>query len=319
MSDITQTPESAAPAYRHIASGRMFQFGLLAAFITTCIWAGWLVSVKMGAQSALTTFDLALMRYAIPALVLFPFLYRSRQMLLRVPKWTLVGIVLGAGVPFFFLSSAGMQYAPVSHAGLLIPGTFPLFVTAIAVIVFKEPLSRPRFLGLVAIMIGILALLLISMWSLDSDVWKGDLLFISASFFWAVYTICLRVAGLPPLAATGLLGSVSTCILLVLLATGVVSSGMSLVSANELAWQFFVQSMLVGLFTGFSYGYAINALGAERTAAMGALTPVLASLLAIPLLHESIGLAAISGLCFVCVGVVFASGVVKSLGKKHHV
>ena len=94
---------------------------------------------------------------------------------------------------------------------------------------------------------------------------------------------------------------------------------MSLVSANELAWQFFVQSMLVGLFTGFSYGYAINALGAERTAAMGALTPVLASLLAIPLLHESIGLAAIFGLCFVCVGVVFASGVVKSLGKKHHV
>ena len=312
MSDVTHPKVSANPSYRHIASGATLKFGLVAAFITACIWASWLVSVKMGAQSALTTFDLALMRYGIPALVLFPFLYRSRRLLLTVPSWTLFGIVLGAGVPFFFLSSAGMHYAPVSHAGLLIPGTFPLFVTAIAFFVFKEPLSRPRLLGLIAIMIGVVALLLISMWSLNGDVWKGDLLFIGASFFWAVYTICLRVAGLPPLAATGLLGLVSTCLLVGLLATGVVSSGMSLVSVNELAWQFFVQSILVGLCTGFSYGYAINSLGAERTAAMGALTPVLASLLAIPLLHESIGLAATLGLCFVCVGVVFASGIVKS-------
>jgi drug/metabolite transporter (DMT)-like permease len=312
MSDVTQVKPSSTPRYRHIASGAAFQFGLVAAFVTACIWASWLVSVKMGAQSALTTFDLALMRYGVPALLLSPFLYQSRHLLFAVPKWALFGIVLGAGVPFFFLSSAGMHYAPVSHAGLLIPGTFPLFVTAIAVFVFKETLSRPRFIGLLAIMIGVVALLLISMWSLNGDVWKGDLLFIGASFFWAVYTISLRVAGLPPLAATGLLGLVSTAILLVLLVSGDVTSGMSLVSANELAWQFFVQSILVGLCTGFSYGYAINLLGAERTAAMGALTPVLASLLAIPLLHESIGLAAAIGLCFVCVGVVFASGIVKS-------
>lgn len=312
MSDVTHSESTSNQSYRHIASGAAFQFGLVAAFITACIWASWLVSVKMGAQSALTTFDLALMRYGIPALVLFPFLYQSRHLLSSVPKWALFGIVLGAGVPFFFLSSAGMHYAPVSHAGLLIPGTFPLFVTAIAVLVFKEPLSRPRFIGLIAIMMGVVALLLISMWSLNGDVWKGDLYFIGASFFWAVYTICLRVAGLPPLAATGLLGLVSTAILLVLLITGAATSGMNLVSANELAWQFFVQSILVGLCTGFSYGYAINSLGAERTAAMGALTPVLASLLAIPILHETIGLAATLGLCFVCVGVVFASGIVKA-------
>lgn len=312
MSDVIQAKTESTTSYRHIASGAAFQFGLVAAFLTACIWASWLVSVKMGAQSVLTTFDLALMRYAIPALVLLPFLYQSRRLLLTVPKWALFGIVLGAGVPFFFLSSAGMHYAPVSHAGLLIPGTFPLFVTAIAVVVFKEPLSRPRFIGLIFIMIGVMTLLLISMLSLSGDVWKGDLFFIGASFFWAVYTICLRIAGLPPLAATGLLGLVSTSILLLLLATGVVTSGMSLVGADELAWQFFVQSILVGLCTGFSYGYAINLLGAERTAAMGALTPVLASILAIPLLQEFIGLAAALGLCFVCVGVVYASGIVKA-------
>lgn len=257
------------------------------------------------------------MRYGLPALVLLPFLYQSRRQFLAVPAWTLLGIVLGAGVPFFFLSSQAMHYAPVSHAGLLLPGTFPLFVTGIAFFVFKEPLSRPRFIGLLAIMFGVIALLTISMWSLKGDVWKGDLLFLGASFFWAVYTISLRVAGLPPLAATGLLSIVSLVVLLVMFITGSVTSGIGLVSIDELIGQFAVQAILVGLFAGFSYGYAINLLGAERTAAMGALTPVLAAIMAIPLLQESIGLAAALGLCFVCIGVVLASGIVKLSHKSH--
>ncbi|MEP0073446.1 MAG: DMT family transporter [Marinomonas sp.] len=311
MMDITHSKNTSEAHYRNVATGKTFQLGLLAAFITVCIWASWLVSVKMGVQSALTSFDLALMRYGLPTLVLLPFLYQSRRRLLAVPAWALLGIVLGAGIPFFFLSSQGMHYAPVSHAGLLIPGTFPLFVTAIAFFVFKEPLSRPRFIGLLAIMLGVLALLVISMWSLKGEVWKGDLLFLGASFFWAVYTISLRVAGLPPLAATGLLSIVSLVALLVMFITGSVTSGIGLVSTDELIWQFVVQAILVGLFAGFSYGYSINLLGAERTAAMGALTPVLAAIMAMPLLQESIGLAAALGLCFVCIGVVLASGIVK--------
>lgn len=317
MMDITHSKNTAEAHYRNIATGKKFQLGLLASFITVCIWASWLVSVKMGVQSAFTSFDLALMRYGVPAVVLLPFLYQSRSQLLSVPVWTLFGIVLGAGVPFFLLSSQGMHYAPVSHAGLLLPGTFPLFVTGIAFFVFKEPLSRPRFVGLLAIMFGVIALLIISMWSLKGDVWKGDLLFLGASFFWAVYTISLRVAGLPPLAATGLLSVVSLIVLCVIFLVGDVASGLGSVSVGELLWQFIVQAILVGLFAGFSYGYAINLLGAERTAAMGALTPVLAAIMAIPLLQESVGLAAAFGLCFVCVGVVLASGIVKLPYKSH--
>lgn len=312
MLDITQDKNTSEVNYRMIASGKKFQFGLLTAFITICIWASWLVSVKIGVKSVLTTFDLAVMRYAIPALLFTPFLYKSRHLVLNVPKLTLLGITLGAGIPFFFLSSAGMHYAPVSHAGLLIPGTFPLFVTAIAFFVFKEPLSRTRFLGLIFISLGIIALLLISIWSLNNSVWKGDLLFISASFLWAIYTISLRVAGLPPLVSTALLCVVSTLVLLLLLFSGIVTSNFNLVSFDELASQFFVQSILVGLCTGFTYGYAINSIGAERTAAMGALTPVFASLLAMFLLTEMIGIAAIFGLFFICIGVIFASGVIKS-------
>ena len=297
------------PAYRQMATGIDLHMGIAAAFITICIWASWLISVKMGTSSVLTTFDLALMRYGVPGLVLLPFLCRAWPEVIKVPKRLLAGIVVGAGLPFLFLSSAGMHYAPVAHAGLLIPGTFPLFVTAIAVLIYKETLTKQRLLGLSTIGLGILVLVSFSLLQGQADVWKGDLYFLGASLCWAVFTICLRVAGLPPLAATAILGLLSTFILGLLFVLGLVESGLAEVSLPTLAWQFVVQALLVGLFTGFSYGFAINRIGAESTAAIGSLTPVIATLAAIPLLGEPLTLAASIGIVMICFGVFCASGV----------
>lgn len=297
------------PEYRRMATGLDLQLGIAAAFITIMIWASWLISVKMGTASNLTTFDLALMRYVAPALVLLPFLYKSWGKVMAVPKRIMAGIIVGAGLPFFFLSSAGMHHAPVAHAGLLIPGTFPLFVTAIAVLVYKESLSKQRFIGLLSIGVGVFILVLLSFLNNDEGIWKGDLYFLAASLCWAIFTICLRVAGLPPLAATAALGLVSTALLLLLYALGVVESGMSLVSSETLVGQFIVQAVLVGLLTGFTYGFAINRIGAESTAAIGSLTPVMAILAAIPLLSESITLESVIGMILICFGVFCASGV----------
>lgn len=314
MLDTTASPRvrpTRAAAYRVTATGLVLYCGIAAALLTVCIWSGGLLSMKLGVRSSLTVFDLALIRYATPGVIFLPFLYRARHQLRQVPTWTLLGLVLGAGVPFFFLSSAGMQYAPMSHAGLLIPGTFPLFVTGMAVLVFKESISRVRLVGLLAILIGVVALVIVSLLSASAEVWKGDMLYISASFFWAVYTISLRVAGLPPLAATSLLGVASTGILMLMLGIGSVSSGINLASEEQLMTQFLMQGVVVGLLSGFSYGYAINTLGAERTAAMGAFTPVLISLLAIPLLQEPLDIVTACGLFVVGTGVVLASGMVK--------
>ena len=95
-------PSTIEPEYRRMASGLDLQLGIAAAFITIMIWASWLISVKVGTSSNLTTFDLAIMRYVAPALVLLPFLYKSWSKVMAVPKRILAGIVLGAGVPFFF-------------------------------------------------------------------------------------------------------------------------------------------------------------------------------------------------------------------------
>lgn len=305
----TDTNIRQEPAYRHIASGMEFHLGMLAALLTVCIWSGWLVAMRYSGGSVLTTFDLAMMRYALPAVLLFPFVWRSRHALLETRKRYLIGIILGAGLPFFYLSAEGLKHAPVVHAGLLIPGTFPVFVTLIAMLFYREPPNRRRLCGLLMILLGVLALMMPSLLQNNTDILKGDLLLLGASFCWAVFTVSMRVAGLPPLAAAGLLCMGSSLILLLQGFSQGFNSGILLASDHELLLQLVMQVLGAGLLAGFCYGYAINRLGAENTSAIGSLTPVVAGIAALPLLGESLSNAAILGMLCIGLGVLIASGI----------
>lgn len=299
------------PKYKQYATGWGFRLGLCAAFVSILIWASWLVSMRAGMTNTLTALDLGILRFSPPALLLFPFLWRARAQVKAVSPILLLGIVCGAGLPFFYLSATGLKYAPASHAGLLILGAFPFFVTLLAVLFYQEKVSRERKIGLSFVCAGVLVLFSLSLLTAPENTWKGDLLLLAASFFWAVYTVSLRIAGLPPLVSTALMGLVSFIALAILWTTGLVSSGLAEASWDMLAGQILVQSLLVGLMTGFSYGYAIQKLGAENMAAIGAFTPVLSALIAIPVLGEHLEGYSIAGLIFVSVGVVIASGILK--------
>lgn len=315
----------AVPNYRVFAQGRHFHWGVFSAVATVCIWASWLLSVKVGIKSDLTMFDLAIMRYGVPSLIFAYFTYQARHQIRSTSLLVLTGICCGAGVPFFYLASQGMTYAPVAHSGLLIAGTAPLFVTSIAVLIYKEPLSRQRLFGLLAIMIGIGVLLAASLFNTQMEALMGDLHFLGASICWAVFTICVRVSGLSPFAANGLLGLVSSVILLLLFMCGVLSSGLSNIYLDEMAlhqeddflsfllFQFFIQGLMVGVLAGFSYGFAIGRIGAEATAAIGSLTPVLAALGAYFLLEENLLVSDFIAMFLVVIGVVLASEIMNKL------
>lgn len=299
------------PKYKQYATGWGFRFGLAAALVSILIWASWLVSMRAGMTNSLTAFDLGILRFSPPALLLWPILWRARAQVKAVSPILLLGIVCGAGLPFFYLSATGLKYAPASHAGLLILGAYPFFVTLLAVLFYQEKVSRARKIGLSFVCAGVVVLLTLSLFTAPAGTWKGDLMLLGASVFWAIYTVSLRIAGLPPLVSTALMGLSSTLILVFMWATGLVSSGLANASWDMLAGQILVQSVLVGLLTGFTYGYAIHKLGAENMAAIGAFTPVLAALIAIPVLGEHIEVYSIVGLILVSIGVVIASGIFK--------
>lgn len=287
--------------------------GYLAACTTVLIWSIYFLSLRLGALSPLGSLDITLFRYALLGLLLLPLLVSRRARILAVNPLWLLGMVMGAGVPFFLLSVLGMGLAPVVQGSTLIPGTAPLFVTGLAVLVFRQPLSGWRRLGLGAVLAGVCCLL----WqgrSAGSELGLGQLLFLLCSLLWALFTISVRQSGLRPLEVAAVVTVPNGALVIGYLLLSQTPLTLSQVPMHEWLSQLLVQGLIVGLGAGFLFGYAIQRLGAEISAAIGSLTPVCATLLAWWWLQESIHPLTGVGLGLVTMGVICASGLLKKEG-----
>ncbi|WP_407333579.1 DMT family transporter [Enterovibrio sp. 27052020O] len=294
--------------------------GYLAMLATLLLWAGFFLSLKGGANSDLLPADLALMRFLVPALLLSPFVYRARHRIAAIPSKYMFGMFIGSGLPYLLVASTAMQTVPVSHGSALVPGTLPLFVTAIAVVFFHQPLSSHRIIGLAAITIGTALFLGTNMGSSGvegSYDWaqsKGHLLFLLGSLMWATFTICARVANLEALACSGILAIISCLTLGVAIGVGWLPSTLSSTPASAWPWQevlshTLLQGVGAGILASCTYLYAVKQLGAERSAAFGSATPVVATLLAIPIFNEQPDAMTSLALVFVCLGSLVASNI----------
>lgn len=84
------------------------------------------------------------------------------------------------------------------------PGSLPLWTTLLALWWLHEKVAVVRWLGLACIVFGDL---LVGGMSLlrafeGGEVWKGDLLFMTAACCWATYTVTVRKYGIDPIRAT---------------------------------------------------------------------------------------------------------------------
>lgn len=288
--------------------------GYLAMIATLLLWSGFFLSLRSGAHSELLTADIALTRFVIPCLILLPLVYKARQQIIAVPKRYLLGMFIGSGLPYLLVAGTGMTFAPVSDGSALVPGTLPLFVSGIAVVLFKQPLSSHRIFGLILVMIGIGTFLAQSFSHADSQLLQGHLLFLIGSAMWATFTICARVSNLNPLAASGLIALMSTIALLLVILGGGLDSYLYTHAVSEWPWEqlsghLMLQGIGAGVIAAFTYLHAISVLGAERTAAFGAATPAVATLLAIPVFAEQPTPLGWLALSLICVGSLIASNI----------
>lgn len=289
--------------------------GYASILTTLFLWAGFFLSLKGGAISDLKPADIALARFLVPALVLFPFVIKAMSQLRAVPNKYLLGVVLGSGLPYLLVVGSAMQFAPVSHGSALVPGTLPLFVSAIAVICFKQPLSQHRIIGLSAVLLGIAVFLLSNLG--DEYNWpqlKGHLLFLCGSLMWAIFTISARVANLSAQVCAGFVSVISFAMLIIAAGFGWIDSYLVITPVshwpwNELFGHIMLQGVGAGLIASFTFLYAVRNIGAEASAAFGSLTPALATLLAIPAFNERPDTLTWCALFLVTCGSIVASNV----------
>ncbi|MCS0497591.1 DMT family transporter [Ancylobacter sp. MQZ15Z-1] len=285
-------------------NGRLVGYGC--ALLAVTIWGAWIVSTRHAVHGHLPPATVGWLRFIVPATMLAP-------AWLRVGPWPKRGLVpflfcfFGAGGIFFLVVANAMRFVPAADVGPLLPGTMPLVVAVISVLVFREWLGTARAVGFICIALGVVTLSGRGLFEPEDGAWRGHLLLLCGATMWAGYTLAFRRTGMKATEVVGLIGLWSVLILTPTGLPGVVTAVREGYGA-EVLFQLLMQGLLSGVVALVAFGIAIERLGSSRAAAFTGLVPALAALIAVPVLGEHPDTAAIIGVIGTGVGVALASG-----------
>ena len=273
--------------------------------VAISIWASWLVLTSSGVTTDLSPIDLAGLRALMPALILAPLLWRQRRDVAKLGlKKSLLLSVYGA--PFTLCVGYGLGYAPVAHAGVMVPSLMPVCVTFIGWLVLGRRVSTSHFSSAMLIVAGASAIVFRPVDVTNSeDLWIGHSLFLAAAVFWACFTLTVQRHAIAPFLATALVGIISTLGLAPFWAISELSM-LAEASFQDIAFQFVFQGIIAGLVSLFAFGEALRLLGLLATR-LSAFTPAVATCLAIPILSQVPDLYEIAALALVVGGLLVAS------------
>ncbi|GAC1320828.1 MAG: DMT family transporter [Collimonas sp.] len=293
-------------AVREVSQARMA--GYTAITITVVLWASFALSIRSMAAASLPATDVALIRYAIPALLLLPFLPSRWASLRRAAPSALSMIAIGAGLPFFMLASWGGATTSATHVGALIAGTAPLSIALLGWLIYRQRISASRWKALALIVAGALGLVMHSNSAAPAGAaMAGAGLLLLASLMWGIYTLGLRKAGLDVIGCAIVLNLPSAAALAALVASGAIASHLGHATWKEVMPFVLVQGLGTGLASSLAYAAAIVRLGAEKSSVIGSLAPALTCILAVPLLNEPLTMTVGGGVLLITLGVIVAS------------
>ena len=295
--------------------------GLVAALVTVAIWTGFIVIGRASAGFSLLPFDIALLRIVGAGAVLLPWgWWLARRERAAASLWglsplplrpTLLAGLFG-GLLYALLCYAGFFFAPAAHASVLMPGSLPLWTALLAAALLGERIPAARALGLACILAGGLLVGgagLLAALAGGGEVWKGDLIFIGASFCWSMYGVLARRFGLDPVRATiaisvfALLAYLPTFALLV--ATGVLPARLGAAPWGEIVFQMLFQGVGSVVISGITFVQMVRAFGPVKSTMITALVPGLSALGAVIFLGEPLGWNLLAGLALVTAGILF--------------
>lgn len=280
--------------------------GCALALLAVAIWSGWLVITRVAVTRTLTAEDLSALRFGSAGLILLPVVWRRGFALDRFGWRGLALVVICAGAPYVLLVSHGLGLATAAEAGVLVPGTIPLFVALISTVTVQEKIGRVARIGLALIVAGVALIVVPALLEAAGRQLIGYAICLVSAVMWAAYTIEARRAGVDALHVTAIImvisGALFVPIYLLLPAQGIWHA-----SWSEFWVQLIYQGPLTGIVALLVYTRAIAILGATRASAFTALLPLTAMLLAIPVVGEWPSLGNAIGAVLAAAGVLLAT------------
>ncbi|MGB4344141.1 MAG: DMT family transporter [Moraxellaceae bacterium] len=246
------------------------------------IWSGFVLLSRVAGKTALNGFDLTALRFGTAAILLFPVWLFWK----RVPLFNrrMLALVATGGIGYSVVVYSSFRFAPAAHGAVLLSGVLPFFVAVLAWRLLDTPLSPNLRKALLLIALGVGALAAHSLHDLGNS-WPGDLLMLTASFLWGLYTVLVKKWGYSPWETT--LGVALLAALIYLPAYALLlPKGIALVPLSAIVMQAFYQGVLVVIVAMLLYMQALARLGPTQLGAAMATVPAVAGIGATLVLGE---------------------------------
>lgn len=273
------------------------------------VWGFNVVVVK----SALTEFEplpFNSLRFVLAALFSWVFLLSSGSSLLPQPRDipSLVMLGLLGHTVYQILFILGIDLTSAGNTALLL-ATIPVWVAALAGISRVEVTGPRTWAG---IALSIFGIVLVTTgggkgFSLGGSTWMGDVLIVSAAFFYAFYTLRSKnlLSKYSPLQFTTWTMTAGAFALLVVSQKSLIEQDWSLVGVS--GWGGLAYSAILAIALGYYiWSNGVKKLGAARTAVYNNLTPITAMLTGLIFLEEKISLPQFSGAVLIIGGLYVA-------------
>ena len=303
------------PNHPDRGAARSHAAGLAWGLLAAAIWASYSVLARLAVKAGLSPGDLTLLRFALGALLMAPWLWHWGWRDLGGIGWRR-GLVLTllAGPGFSMLFMTGFTLAPLAHGAVIAPACQMLAGLALSAWIAHQRWTRESAIGAAFVLLGLACVggdsLLHGSGGLTL---LGDALFAAAGLCWGLFGALSRRWQVDPLRVTAVVAVLS----FVLFAPGFVLLAdfgrLAQASAGMIVMQVLAQGLGAGLVAVLAFSRAVALLGSGRAAFFGALVPGAASLLAIPVLGEVPGMLQVLGIVAVVLGLLTAFGAVRVL------
>jgi drug/metabolite transporter (DMT)-like permease len=283
MSDSLTAPMATYVAGNPAVSDRRVA-GFLWATLSVLIFSGWFVITRFSVTRELEILDIMALRFGGGALVFAPMIFRQGRLPAAAWREGLLFCCLW-GLPFVLLVALGLRLTSAAQAASIAPAAMPVFAGIVGRIALGERQGSARWLGYGAIVLGLVCLIGAGAAHHGVPNPFGLAALLGAALLWAVYTIVFRRSGLSAVQAAALICTWSAIRFLPVYEFFGLSR-LQPASPSELAFQVIYQGLFMSCLAAVAFNRAVALLGPSAATAIIALLPVVASLLAIPVLCE---------------------------------
>lgn len=289
--------------------------GILAAISVLFIWSGWLIVSKVGISSSLTSFDVMAIRYGISSIVALPILlYYKPWQHMRLKRIVILTFLLG---PFYtFCVFNAFNYAPASHGGIFMNGSFPALTVILGIYFFKEFPVKLQFVGIFLIVLGAILSTIDGSISYTKEIWIGDLLFFIAAIYFAFYLTLCRLWNVSLLQVI-MCSSIFNGALYIPIWFFFFNSISFEQNLGSLYLQLVYQGLIPNLLGLLLLAVSVRYIGPNPTAAILAAVPSMGTVLGFLILGEVIGFFGILGLIIITPGILITA-LTKSKAKESY-